>query len=88
MWKPAIIIILLFCSHTLFAQSWKVYPYNPEGSLISFPDDEGRHPDEPVEWWYTTGHLTGGSTGKRYSYMLSYFYRPVSVFDGFRIFNI
>ncbi|HCC69840.1 MAG TPA: hypothetical protein DEQ09_01605 [Bacteroidales bacterium] len=88
MWKPVIIIILFFSSHALIAQDWKQYPYEPGGSLIFFPSDEGRHPDEPVEWWYTTGHLTGETTGRTYSFMLSYFYSPVSSFDGFRIFNI
>lgn len=50
--------------------------------------DEGRHISEPVEWWYTSGHLTGESTGIHYSYMLTYFYNPQFSFDGFRIFNL
>jgi len=71
-----------------FAQSWKIYPYTPEGSLISFPDDEGRHTMEPIEWWYTAGHLMGSSTDTQYSYMLSYFYYPGYGYDGFRILNL
>ncbi len=82
-----IIISMLVCT-TVFSQAWKTYPYTPEGSLISFPVDEGRHTSEPVEWWYTTGHVTGSSSGKHYSYMLSYFYYPASIFDGFRILNV
>jgi predicted secreted hydrolase len=74
------------------AQEWKVYPYVPEGSLISFPADEGRHPGEALEWWYMAGHLRGDSTGQAYSFMLSYFYYPASIqgydFEGFRILNL
>jgi len=78
----------LILSITILAQSWNIYPYNPVGSKISFPADEGRHSSEPSEWWYTSGHLTGSSSGKHYSYMLSYFYNPISIFDGFRIFTL
>lgn len=70
------------------AQSWKNYPYTPSGSRISFPYDEGRHPSTSVEWWYISGHLTGATSGKKYSFMLTYFYYPKSGFDGFRILNI
>lgn len=81
------IFSLIFCLST-FAQDWKVYPYTPNGSLISFSTDEGRHTAEPIEWWYTSGHITGATSGKDYSYMLTYFYYPASIFDGFRILNI
>ncbi|MCP4309786.1 MAG: T9SS type A sorting domain-containing protein [Bacteroidetes bacterium] len=70
------------------AQNWKQYPYTPEGSIISFPTDEGRHVEEPVEWWYMSGHLTGQESGIPYSFMVSYFYYPAYGFDGFRILNI
>ncbi len=80
--------LLLMISITILPQSWKTYPYAPAGSLLSFPADEGRHSSEPIEWWYTSGHLTGITTGKPYSYMLSYFYSPLSIFDGFRILNL
>lgn len=70
------------------AQDWKIYPFLPSAeSLISFPVDEGHHPAEPVEWWYTTGHVVGETTGNHYSYMLTYFYYPQSGFEGFRILN-
>jgi len=82
------LIVLLLISITIFPQTWKIYPYTPAGSLLSFPADEGRHSSEPTEWWYTSGHLTGMTTGKHYSYMVSYFYSPLSIFDGFRILNI
>lgn len=88
-----ITILLFIISFSLSAQDWKTYPYNPGGgSLIDFPIDEGRHINEPVEWWYTSGHFTGATSGKEYSYMLTYFYYPVTYlffnFEGFRILNI
>lgn len=85
------LFLLLLFSGLIFnaqAQSWKVYPYQPEGSLVSFPADEGFHPEEPVEWWYLNGTLTGETTGKDYSFMISYFHVPMYGFDGFRIFNL
>ncbi|SDM35620.1 Por secretion system C-terminal sorting domain-containing protein [Catalinimonas alkaloidigena] len=69
-------------------QAWKTYPYAPENSRISFPQDEGAHLDEPIEWWYTMGHLVGDSSGTRYSFMLTYFDYEVYGFDGFRILNL
>lgn len=81
-------IFLLFSVSQGFAQSWKNYPYSPEGSFISFPDDEGRHNEEPIEWWYTAGHVVGSVTGNHYSYMLTYFYYPAYGYDGFRILNL
>ncbi len=83
-----ILTVLFFVPNFIFSQSWKKYPYSPSGSQISFPADEGRHHKESVEWWYTSGHLTGETTGKHYSYMLSYFYYPVASVEGFRILNI
>ena len=79
--------MLTFIS-SAFSQGWKNYPYTPEGSLITFPDDEGRHSGEVIEWWYTAGLVTGNSSGNRYSYMLSYFYFPFYGYDGFRILNL
>jgi predicted secreted hydrolase len=73
---------------TTHSQGWKNYPYTPEGSTITFPKDEGYHPEESIEWWYTAGHLVGDSTGVQYSYMLSYFYFPAYGYDGFRILNL
>lgn len=70
------------------AQDWKTYPYQPEGSLISFPKDEGRHSREPIEWWYTIGHVKGAVTGNNYTYMLTYFYTVYPPYQGFRIFNV
>lgn len=71
-----------------FAQSWKSYPYLKPGSKIEFPQDEGLHPEEDLEWWYANGHFTGQITGHHYSFMLAYFHRPASIFDGFRILTI
>ncbi|MFC0878470.1 lipocalin-like domain-containing protein [Saccharicrinis sp. FJH2] len=70
------------------SQDWKTYPYEPEGSLIKFPKDEGRHTAEPVEWWYTIGHLKGSESETNYSYMLTYFYMNYPPYQGFRIFNV
>jgi predicted secreted hydrolase len=56
--------------------------------MISFPSDEGRHPEESIEWWYTAGHLTGDNSGIDYSFMLTYFYFPAYGYDGFRILNV
>jgi len=81
-------LITLFTVTAISAQSWNSYPYEPSGTDLAFPADEGRHPGEPVEWWYTVGHLTGDVTGTEYSYMLTYFYFPTLGIDGFRIFNL
>lgn len=84
------ILLFLFCallSALSFAQDWKVYPYTPSGQ-VAFPVDEGRHASEPIEWWYTAGHVIGQTSGKSYSYMYTYFHYPQSGFDGFRILNI
>lgn len=85
--KISLIAFILF-AYLCNAQDWKTYPYAPSGSLISFSLDEGRHTSEPIEWWYTTGHIAEDESGKEYSYMLTYFYYPQSVYDGFRILNL
>ena len=86
--KKIIFSFLLFISISMFSQVWKTYPFTPTGSQVSFSIDEGRHTSEPMEWWYTTGHVVGATTGKHYSYMLTYFYYPYGSIDGFRILNI
>lgn len=37
------------------AEAWRAYPYH-SGDL-TFPDDEGLHPDNPYGWWYVNLHL-------------------------------
>jgi len=86
--KISCFFTFLFLSFYCSSQDWKTYPYTPTGSLISFSLDEGYHSAEAIEWWYTTGHITGNSSGTNYSYMLSYFYYPYLGFQGFRILNI
>ena len=86
--KAQLICLCILISIPAFPQDWKTYPYSPPGSRISFPADEGRHPSEPEEWWYTAGHLTGLTSGNHYSFMLTYFYHPDFGFDGFRILNL
>ena len=82
-------IVMCMVVLTMLGQPWKTYPYDPgNGSLVTFPADEGRHAAEPIEWWYTSGHITGDTTGKEYSYMLTFFHYPESGFDGFRILNL
>jgi predicted secreted hydrolase len=39
---------------------------------LQFPRDHGSHPSENIEWWYWTGHLTGGS-GHEYGFLLVFF---------------
>lgn len=87
--KPLLLLsLLLLAAIALPAQEWKTYPCHEEGSQIYFPDDEGWHPEEPIEWWYTTAQLTGERTGNEYSVMLTYFYFPTFISEGFRIFNV
>lgn len=77
-----------FLMLSLPGQTWKQYPYQPEKSLLRFPDDEGYHPGEPIEWWYINGHARGAVTGHDYSFMVAYFYQPVLILDGFRILSL
>lgn len=44
------------------------YPTEP----VSLPRDLAAHPWAPIEWWYYTGHLTGGD-GHPYAYELTFF---------------
>ena len=48
-----------------------VLPANAPAPLV-FPRDHGAHPDAPVEWWYYTGHLSGGA-GRSYGFQLTFF---------------
>ncbi len=80
--------LLFFTIHFIFSQTWKVYPYHEQGSVLNFPQDEGWHQPEPIEWWYTTAQVTGSTTGHKYDVMLTYFDYPQFGTDGFRIFNI
>lgn len=87
-YKITLLSLMILYTITGFCQDWKTYPYTPSGSEVSFPVDEGIHINEPTEWWYTTGHLTGNSTGTKYSYVVIYFYSPQLGYDGFRLMNI
>jgi len=61
-----------------FAQ-WQTYPYSPPGSVLTFPDDDGYHPDPSTltEWWYINLHLIGSAPAyKKYDVMLCYFRKP------------
>lgn len=37
------------------AEDWRTYPY--KSGDLTFPDDEGLHPDNPMGWWYLNLHL-------------------------------
>jgi predicted secreted hydrolase len=41
------------------SEEWRRYPYR-SGDL-TFPDDEGLHPENPYGWWYVNMHLTDES---------------------------
>ncbi len=75
-------------SINIYSQDWKKYPFTPENSLISFPKDEGRHTNEPTEWWYFFSHLKGEESGNDYTVMFTFFYRDTLIFNGMRIFNV
>lgn len=49
-----------------------VFAALPASGPLQFPQDHGAHPDAPVEWWYYTGHLTGGA-GREYGFQLTFF---------------
>lgn len=87
----SVTLIVLFLIAMIFpghAQEWKQYPYTPEGSVFSFPVDEGQHPDEDIEWWTITGSISGQQTGTKYSFSLSYYSYPFNGYDGIRILNL
>lgn len=85
-------LLFVFFVQISYATGWKNYPYHEDSTVLTFPADEGYHPGNKVEWWYTTGHITGDSTGTNYSYMLTFFRFDTVIlgmtFQGFRIFNL
>lgn len=44
---------------------------------LSFPADQGPHPDFQTEWWYVTGNLADPD-GQRYGYQLTFFRRALA----------
>lgn len=68
---------------------WRAYPYEPAGTDIRFPHDEGAHyPDDlsvTMEWWYTIYHLTTPE-GREFSIMSTFFMPQLDI--GYRPFNI
>jgi predicted secreted hydrolase len=71
---------------------WKHYPYQPPGTEIIFPTDEGSHEtsDYPIEWWYVNFHLTGQTTGREYGSFVAFYKIKSSVAEKkeVRIFSI
>jgi predicted secreted hydrolase len=82
------LLLLILYTAKAYTQEWKTYPYQPTGSVLNFPEDEGFHFDESIEWIYINGNITGKNTGNEYSFMLAYFYTPAFGYDGFRIFSL
>jgi len=87
LFKVLLLFFMVFYSVNSFAQPlWQIYPYSPPGSVLTFPYDDGYHPDASTltEWWYINLHLIGSSPQyKQYDVMLVYFR-----FANMRIFNI
>jgi predicted secreted hydrolase len=71
---------------------WKHYPYQPPGTDIVFPTDEGSHDTTqfPIEWWYVNFHLTGHTTGNEYGSYVAFYkiQSPVADKKEIRIFSI
>ena len=86
--KFTLLFVFLLLGQLLFAQAWKTYPNHSSGSLLTFPQDEGWHTGEPIEWWYTNAHLTGQNTGHEYTIMMTFFRYDTLGLNGFRILNI
>jgi len=72
--------------------SWKHYPYQPPGTEIIFPTDEGSHETStfPIEWWYANFHLTGQTTGREYGSFIAFYKIESSIAEKkeVRIFSI
>ncbi len=71
---------------------WKQYPYQPPGTEIIFPIDEGSHETSefPIEWWYANFHLTGQTTGMEYGAFVAFYkiQTPIAEKKEIRIFSI
>ena len=86
--KIIVLLALVFLCTSLFAQAWKAYPNTTPNSLLTFPQDEGWHTDEPIEWWYTNAHVVGQNSGHEYTIMMTFFRYDTLGLNGFRILNI
>lgn len=85
--KIRVFSIALFIVAFFGLTSAQPYPYYPPGSVLTFPDDDGKHTDlnTTTEWWYLNMHLIGSAPlFKEYDVMLCYFSKPATM----RIFNI
>ncbi len=78
--------------HNYLDAYWKHYPYQPPGTVIIFPTDEGSHETSefPIEWWYANFHLTGQTTGKEYGSFIAFYKIESSIIEKkeVRIFSI
>jgi len=86
--KVIITAIIFFLNIAAFSQTnWQTYPYSPQGSVLTFPADDGMHTaaNTTTEWWYLNLHLIGSAPAyKKYDVMLCYFGSPATM----RIFNV
>jgi predicted secreted hydrolase len=69
---------------------WKNYPYQPPGTDILFPTDEGSHGEEyKIEWWYANFQFTSQS-GREYGAFVAFYQLNSKAFQNqeVRIFSI
>jgi len=52
-----ITLLFLLLAAPLHAFAQVTYPPVLPGKVLSFPLDEGSHPDYRIEWWYVTGQI-------------------------------
>jgi predicted secreted hydrolase len=50
-------LLFLLLAAPLHALAQVTYPPVLPGKVLSFPLDEGSHPDYRIEWWYVTGQI-------------------------------
>lgn len=69
--EPILILAALGLAAPAMAQNSPGYRQAVPPYVFAFPRDHAAHPDYRTEWWYYTGHLTGG--GKTFGYELTFF---------------
>ena len=61
----ALILCLLAATLGAWAERAKIYPDVTAGYGITFPKDEGSHPNFRTEWWYVTGWIRDANQHER-----------------------
>ena len=86
---PALVPVLLLVLSPPAARSdtpaWKNYPHR--AGILTFPEDEGIHTTDSLEWWYMNGHLIGAQTGRPYAVIAAAF-KPLAIVPHNLICNI